>query len=87
MKNLEDLSCANSLRVGGQSINKAASILIVVQDGLRELLGSGTTPHVSILSLPDVTTHDQISRDFPFCICTLQVIKDWRWERPGNEAR
>ena len=37
MKNLE-LSCANSLRVGGQSINKAALILIVVQDGLRELL-------------------------------------------------
>ena len=78
MKNLEALSCANSLSVGGQSINKTASILIVVQDGSRELLRSGTTPHVSIISLPDVTTHDQISRDFPFRICTLQVIKDWR---------
>jgi len=21
-----------------------------------------------------------------FCICILQVIKHWRWERPGNEA-
>jgi len=78
MKNLEDLSCANSLSIGGQSINKAASILIVVQDGSRELLRSGTTLHVSILSLPDVTTNDQIFQAFPFCICTLQVIKDWR---------
>ena len=81
MKNLEDPSCANSLRVGGQSINKAASILIVVQDGSRELLWSGTAPHVSILSLPDVTIHDQIIRTFPLHICTLQVIKDWRGNR------
>jgi len=78
IKNLEAFSCANNLSIGGQSINKAASTSIVVQDGSRELLRLGTAPHVSILSLPDVTTHDQISRDFPFRICTLQAIKDWR---------
>jgi len=26
--------------------------------------------------------HDQISHAFPLCICTVQVIKYWRWEWP-----
>ena len=47
----------------------------------------GHCPHVSTLCLPDVTTHDQLSQAFPLCICILQVIKYWRWERTGNEAR
>ena len=21
-----------------------------------------------------------------YCLCTLQVIKNWKWRRPGNEA-
>ena len=36
--------------------------------------------------LTDITAHDQISQTFPLHICILQAIKDWRWERPGNEA-
>jgi len=30
--------------------------------------------------------HHLISPAFPLCICMLQVIKDWRWEWPENEA-
>ena len=38
-----------------------------------------TSPHVTM----------QISQAFEFllCICILQVIKDWRWELPRNEAK
>ena len=42
---------------------------------------------MSTLCLPDATAHDQISQVFPLRICKLQVIKYWRWERPGNEAK
>jgi len=41
---------------------------------------------MSTLCLPDDTACDKISRALSLCICILQVIKDWRWERPGNET-
>ena len=50
-----------------------------------ELLWLGTAPHVSTLRLPDVIARDQISQAFPLRVCILQVIQDWRWERPENE--
>ena len=28
----------------------------------------------------------RISQAFILSFCVLQVIKDWRWERPGNKA-
>ena len=40
----------------------------------------------SILCLPDIMTHDQTSQAFPLIICILQVLKELRWEWPGNEA-
>jgi len=58
MKNLEALSCTISLKAGGQSISKAASIPFLVQktrDGSMqkwELLLPGTTPYVSNFCLP-----------------------------------
>ena len=45
------------------------------------------TPRVSTICLSDITTCDQISQAFPLRICILQVIKEWRWERPGNTVR
>ena len=36
--------------------------------------------------LTEPHARDQISQAFPLCICILQAIKYWRWERPGNEA-
>jgi len=30
---------------------------------------------------------DHIHQAFSLCFCTLQTIKSWRRERPGNEAR
>ena len=39
------------------------------------------------MCLPSVWSwHHLISPAFPLCICMLQVIKDWRWEWPENEA-
>ena len=35
---------------------------------------------------PQSTWCHQISQAFSLHICILQVIKDWRWEWPGNEA-
>jgi len=42
--------------------------------------------HLCVYPLSDITTRDQISQAFPPSICILEVIKYWRWERPGNEA-
>ena len=42
-----------------------------------------TTPPVPTSCLPDITTCDHFSQAFPLCVC---MIKDWRWEWPGNEA-
>ena len=55
---------------------------LIVQE--RALLG--TTPHVSTLCLPDVTTRVTKSPGLPLHICRLQAIEYWRWEQPGNEA-
>ena len=41
---------------------------------------------VSTLCLPDATACDQISQASPLRIYRLQVIKDSRWEWPGDEA-
>ena len=49
--------------------------------------GRSLAPCVSTVHLPDVTACDQISQAIPFCNCKLQVIKDWRWEQPGNKAK
>ena len=46
----------------------------------QELLQFASPP----VCLPDVI--HQISKAFTCCICILQVIKDWRWEWPGNEV-
>ena len=35
---------------------------------------------------PHVTMQISQAFEFPFCICILQAIKDWRWELPRNEA-
>jgi len=40
-----------------------------------------------LLCLPDIIACDMISQAFPLHICTLQAIKDWRWEWLGNEAK
>jgi len=34
----------------------------------------------------DDITHDLISEAFPLHICTLQVIKDWKWWRHRNAS-
>jgi len=50
----------------------------------KELQNSLSTP--SIFCLPDVTTHDQVSQTFPFCILytasdqTLEAVKAWEYE-------
>ena len=51
--------------------------------GLQDSL-SGTAPCMSTLSLPDVTTRDQISQAFLLHICIQLTIKYWRWEQPWN---
>ena len=38
------------------------------------------------MCLPDGTACDQISQAFPHHICTLQAIRYWWWEQPGNKA-
>ena len=55
--------------------------------GWVNLLLRSAPPHVSTISLPDITAHDQTSWAFPLCICVLHVIEDWSWERPGNEPK
>jgi len=61
------------------------AIRLTVQERASKFLAS-KCPCVSTLCPPDVTVHDQISQAFPLHICILAVIKDWRWEWPGNEA-
>jgi len=49
-------------------------------------MGIITVRHLPTVCPPDITTHDQIS-NLPVHIWLLQVIKDWRWEQPGNENK
>ena len=46
----------------------------------------GTALFAPTIHLPDITTCDQLSQAFPLRIYILHMIKDWRWQRPGNEA-
>ena len=59
MKNLEAVSCNNSLRVGeAKSVQNATSIPFDTKEGLKRNgnnIWLGTTLRVSILCLPDVT--------------------------------
>ena len=46
----------------------------------------GHCPLMSTLTSTWCHAHDSFSQAFPLCFCMLQVIKNWRLERPGNEA-
>ena len=74
MKDLEALPCIVHPRAGYRSVCKAASILFVVFGQVKKRNGN-------YFVCVYITAHDQIRH-----ICTLQAIKDWRWEWPGNEA-
>ena len=92
MRNLEALSCAISPRAGGQSVGQAASIPFVIHNTRDDstwngnYYGQALSPMCLLSVIPDITAHDQISQVSPLCICNVQVIKDWRWEWPWNEA-
>jgi len=92
-KNLEAHSCTISLRAGGQSVSKAASIPFAIHNARdvstwngKYYYHAGTAPCVSTICLLDASACDQISQAFPHHNCILQAIKYWRWEWPGNEA-
>ena len=48
----------------------------------------GTASHLSTISLPNITTCDQISQVFPstFVRIYCKRLKCWRWEWLGNQA-
>lgn len=43
--------------------------------------------HTSTLCLPEIMTCDEISQAFRLHICLLKVIKYWKWQKSGNEAK
>jgi len=92
MKDIKALSSKVHPRIGGMSVHKAASTLFVVHNSRRlvdvkwKLLRSGSAPWVSIFCLPDVIACHHIFLILPLRITILQVLKDWRWEQPENNA-
>lgn len=46
----------------------------------------GFVGHCPPCGLPDITTCDWISQSFPLCTHILQLVKDLKWELPGNET-
>ena len=48
---------------------------------------SGTAPLASTLTSSWRHARDSFSQASPLCFCIQYVIKNWRRERPGNEAR
>ena len=56
----------NGIDAALQMLWPPALTLMAQERALRFLLG--TAPHVSTISLPDVTTCDKISQAFPLCI-------------------
>jgi len=90
MKNLKAFLVMSSQELGGQSVCKTASKPFIVcsyREGLtqNENYYDQVQPPVSTLCLPNITTRDQISQAFTFCICLLQAIKGQRWERAGED--
>jgi len=85
MKNLETLSSNFSLRATGQSVHKAAFIVRERVNTCKVMVRHRPLC-VYPLSIPYITTCNQISLASPLHIYILQVIKDWSLEQPGDKA-
>ena len=57
----------------------------ILQEGPQDS-SSGTAPRVSTLTSTWCHARDSFSQAFPLRFCLQYAIKNWRWERPGNEA-
>ena len=78
------------------TLSKNLTVIIERQHQYSSLLGRfnakfelqrmGTAPLTSTLMSTWRHVCDSFSQAFPFHFCVLQAIKNWRWERPGNEA-
>ena len=73
--------------LSGLSYSLLFSTFKADQHKVWELQRSGTAPLMPTLMSTWRHARDSFSQAFPLRFCILQVIKNWRWEQPGNEAK
>jgi len=70
-----------------KNVLKAAPLQFIVHNakGLVDTKQGWALPPVCLPSVYQMlVAYDQISQALHLHICILQVIKEWRWEWPGN---